>query len=373
MLPAKTLQSMAGSHVSDILRIDSHKGAYQAHFGEQTTTQILQSPPENAHFIIDRRVAKIYAAQLDTVLASPSVLQIEATEPAKSLDRFTQYVEELVSHGIRRDHMLFAIGGGIIQDITCFLAATLLRGLEWRFCPTTLLAQADSCIGSKSSINVGGAKNILGTFTPPNEIYISAHFLETLDEADVRSGVGEMLKVHAIDGRKSFDRIAEDYEHLFSDGSVMENYIRRSLEIKRHYIEEDEFDQGPRNIFNYGHSFGHAIEAATNFGLPHGLAVTIGMDMANYTAGQLGVASNSIFTQMHPVLAKNFKGYENLDVPLEDFLSAIGRDKKNQGSGTVTLILPTDEGSVEKGVYANDANFHRICADYLNTARQNDV
>ena len=92
--------------------------------------------------------------------------------------------------------------------------------------------------------------------------------------------------------------------------------------------------------------------------------------MANYTAGQLGIASNSIFTQMHPVLARNFRGYENLDVPLEDFLSAIGRDKKNQGSGTVTLILPSDKGSVEKGIYANDANFHRICADYLNTARQ---
>ena len=359
-----------GSLVSDVLKIQSYKGEYEAHFGEQAVTHILQSPPENAHFIVDRRVAKIYANQLEAILSSSSVLQIEATEQAKSLDLFSGYVEKLVSQGVRRNHMLFAIGGGIIQDITCFLAATLLRGIEWRFCPTTLLAQADSCIGSKSSINVGGVKNILGTFTPPKQIYISANFLKTLDEADLRSGVGEMLKVHVIDGKESFNRITKDYDQLFYNAEVMEGYIHRSLEIKRRYIEVDEFDEGPRNIFNYGHSFGHAIEAATNFGLPHGLAVTMGMDMANYTAGQLGVADDLIFTQMHPVLAKNFRDYENLNVPLDAFLSAISRDKKNQGSGTVTLILPRNEGGVEKGIYPNDARFIQICTDYLENARR---
>src|SRR5204862_184742 len=103
--------------------------------------------------------------------------------------------------------VLLAVGGGITQDITCFLAATLLRGIDWHFYPTTLLAQADSCIGSKSSINVGAAKNILGTFPPPKQVTISTCFLDTLDPGDVRSGVGEMLKVHAIEGPGAFAKI----------------------------------------------------------------------------------------------------------------------------------------------------------------------
>ena len=102
--------------MSDVLKIQSYKGEYEAHFGEQAVTHILQRPPDNSHFIVDRRVAKIYANQLEAILSSSSVLQIEATEQAKSLDRFSGYVEKLVSQGVRRNHMLFAIGGGSEQS-----------------------------------------------------------------------------------------------------------------------------------------------------------------------------------------------------------------------------------------------------------------
>ena len=155
---------------------------------------------ENAHFIIDERIASLYENTISLIAGSPSMLRIEATESAKSLDQFPLYVTHLVEAGLRRDHTLIAVGGGIIQDITCFLAATMLRGVEWSFVPTTLLAQADSCIGSKSSINGGGAKNILGTFTPPHEIALTTTFLKTLKSVDLKSGMGEILKVHAIAG-----------------------------------------------------------------------------------------------------------------------------------------------------------------------------
>ena len=105
----------------------------------------------------------------------------------------------MVDKKIRRGQFLIAIGGGIIQDITCFLASTVMRGLPWIFYPTTLLAQSDSCIGSKSSINSGAVKNILGTFTPPKKVVIDVGFLGTLEKKDLFSGIGEMLKVHAID------------------------------------------------------------------------------------------------------------------------------------------------------------------------------
>jgi len=291
---------------------------------------------------------------------------VEATETNKSLDKFTDYVEHLVSNHIRRGDTLIAIGGGIVQDITSILGATVHRGVNWQFYPTTLLAQADSCIGSKSSINVGNVKNVLGTFTPPERIVISGRVLETLDERDLRSGIGEMLKVHAIEGPESFDRIAADYKKILTDRTTMVHYIRRSLEIKKAIVEQDEFDRGLRNIMNYGHSFGHAIESATGFAVPHGIAVTIGMDMANYTAVRLGLVNRRHYDRMHPTLAMNFAGFERLEIPLEPFFAALAKDKKNTDS-RLSLILPDASVRLARGTHTNDPAFRAICTAYLST------
>ena len=354
---------------SQTLAIQSHTGEYQAHFVEDALAQLNADIPEGAHFIIDARIAELYGSEIKNVLAARSVLLIEATEINKSLDRIPSYVEHLVSHQIRRDQTIIGIGGGIIQDITCFLASTLLRGVDWQFYPTTLLSQADSCIGSKSSINCGDAKNILGTFTPPRAVYISTRFLKTLDELDVRSGVGEMLKVHAIDGPASFAKIAEDYYKMFSEPSIMIKYIRRSLEIKKPYIEKDEFDRKERNIFNYGHSFGHAIEAATNFEVPHGIGVTMGMDLANYMSMSIGLSPDAHFKNMHPTLKENYRGFEDQIIPLQPFLAALSKDKKNIGSGSVTLILPDATGHVIKSKHDNDSALAEICQNFFDNGR----
>ena len=355
--------------MSDAMHIRSHTGSYEARFDDDAIASLNAAVPENAHFIIDERVATLYADALANVLDSPSVLRLEATESNKSLDRMPDYVAHLVERAVRRDHVLVAIGGGIIQDITCFLSATLLRGVDWRFYPTTLLAQADSCIGSKSSINCGQAKNILGTFTPPRIVEISTRFLNTLADQDLRSGIGEILKVHAIDGPKSFDEIAANYEHLIADRTVLMHYIYRALEIKKAYIEIDEFDRGPRNIFNYGHSFGHAIEAATDFAIPHGIAVSIGMDMANFVASRLKVCGDQHYRRMHPTLWANYRDFETFPIPLAPFLGAIAKDKKNIGANKVTLILPNEAGEVAKGVYANDEPFAQACEAFLAEGR----
>ena len=353
------------------MTIKSHKGAYEVHFDRRAIDRLDDDVPPDIHFIIDSAVAELYRDRLSNVLNQPSVLLVEATEHNKSLDRVPDYVEHLVEHGFRRNHRLLGIGGGIIQDITCFLAATMMRGVQWIFYPTTLLSQADSCVGSKSSINSGNAKNIVGTFTPPNEVHISTDFLATLDEKDVRSGVGEILKVHAIDGPESFDRLAGDYPRLFSDPAVMEHYINRALEIKRPYVERDEFDTGIRNIFNYGHSFGHAIEAATDFGIPHGIAVTMGMDMANFVTRELGIGSEASYGRMHPALRSNYAGFESFEVPLDPFLAAIMKDKKNVGRNEVTIIVPDRNESLHKVRRACDEDFRDACGAFLATGRAN--
>jgi 3-dehydroquinate synthase len=359
---------MADSAVLDRLVVQSHAGPYEVLFDDDGLAALNAAPPADCHVILDARVAELYAAGLDRLLAGSNVLLVAATEKSKSLDRFPGYVERLVEQDVRRGHVLVAIGGGVVQDIACFLAATLLRGLEWHFYPTTLLAQADSCIGSKSSINVGSIKNVLGTFTPPARVVICAPVLETLDEVDVRSGIGEMLKVHAIDGPESFDRIALDYPRLLREREVLTRYIRESLEIKRAIIEEDEFDRGPRNVMNYGHSFGHAIESATDFQLPHGIAVTIGMDMANYVAVKIGRSDEAHYLRMHPTLAANYEGFADLPIPPERVLGALAKDKKNRND-ELRLVLPDRDARMSLVGQPNNAEFARICADYLAGAR----
>jgi len=359
---------MEGSVVLDRLVVQSHAGPYEVVFEDDGLARLVERPSASTHVVVDERVAELYADDLAHVLGGHNVLRVSATEASKSLDRFPDYVEALVDQDVHRGHELVAVGGGIVQDIVCFLAATLLRGLEWRFYPTTLLAQADSCIGSKSSINVGACKNILGTFTPPSCVVVCTPILGTLAEVDMRSGIGEMLKVHAIEGPEAFDRIAADYPRLQQDRELLSRYIRDSLEIKRVIVEEDEFDRGPRNVMNYGHSFGHAIESATDFQVPHGIAITIGMDMANYAAFQLGRSEESHYLRMHPTLAANYAGFEGVPIPTERLLEALTKDKKNRGA-VLRLVLPDPTGRVSLVGQPNNEEFAEICACYLERER----
>ena len=351
-------------HVSNQITIQSHKGEYTASFVRGGMDQLNKDPIENAIYIVDKNIAKLYSDRLNNILNSQRVLKIEATEENKSLDCFPAYIDALVELKVRREQTLVAIGGGIIQDITCFLATTLMRGLPWMFYPTTLLAQSDSCIGSKSSINSGDVKNILGTFTPPNKVVIDVDFLSTLEEKDIFSGIGEMIKVHAINSPIDFDKISNNYDQILSDQSLMEEFILSSLLMKKRLIEVDEFDQGPRNVMNYGHSFGHAIESATNYGIPHGIAVTIGMDIANYVASRLNVSKIEHFERMHEVMEKNYKSYQHVNISVEALMDALSKDKKNSAT-QLRLILPDQEGCIGIGLYDNNDVLVNAINDYF--------
>ncbi len=351
--------------MSEGLVIQSHKGPYSVTFDDEllpSPGQLFESEP---HFLIDANVARLHRAQLRAILDRPRTVVIEAVEENKSLEKTIPLFEQLISNKIRRDHTLVAIGGGIVQDITCFIASTLLRGVPWRFVPTTLLAQADSCIGSKSSINLGPTKNILGTFNPPQVVFIHTGFLDTLEDKDVHSGVGEIIKVHAIDGVTSFDKLAAEFDQLFSNREVLLKYIRAALLIKQPFIEKDEFDRGIRNIFNYGHSFGHAIESATQYAIPHGIAVTIGMDMANYIAVLRELLPVEHYHRMHPILRKNYEAYSGTPIPVEAMFSALLKDKKNT-SAMLRLIFPVGaDAAIQRVQVPPDGTFRSQCEKFL--------
>lgn len=347
------------------MEIQSKSGPYIVSFAPELLSDVSPLFDGTPFFLLDANIARLYPVSLSSIISHENTIVIEANEKNKAIDRVIPVIEQLVEKKIRRGNVLIAIGGGIVQDICCFISSTLLRGVEWRFVPTTLLAQADSCIGSKSSINLSVYKNILGTFNPPSRIWICPDFLETLETKEMRSGIGEILKVHAIAGQEAFDSLKVDFCRLISDRQILLNYIRSALLIKREFIEIDEYDQDVRIIFNYGHSFGHAIETATKYRIPHGVAVSIGMDMANHIAVKRDLISEKHKLRMHDVLRDNYKDYLDFEIPIDDMLSALMRDKKNTAT-ELRLILPVGEKAEIKQVSLKpDDEFKEQCKQFI--------
>lgn len=355
---------MVAIPVLNSIEIKSYKGAYHVHFSEDVFFQLSQLPKEKTQIIVDEKVFSHYKNQFENYLSLNKINFILADEKNKNINKFSDYVESLMKNQVKLDHTLVAIGGGITQDITCFLAATLFRGMQWIFVPTTLLAQADSCIGSKSSINVGSFKNLMGTFTPPSQIFIDLKFLDTLSNQDIASGIGEILKVHMIKGISYFEKVLSAFDKMKKDRFVLREFIENSLLYKKEMIELDEFDKGPRNVMNYGHSYGHAIETATDFAIPHGVAVTIGMDMANYQSYKMSRISKDQFQSWHTGLQKNYQSFSQVKIDLDSFIGAIRKDKKNIGTD-LSLILVRDDGPIEKVKVAADSHFLSNCRDFL--------
>lgn len=319
--------------------IQSHTGPYSVEFVENITDdKLLQNL--GTHYLIDKNVFMKMGQAEHLQLGMRQILLVDADEKTKSYLGIEPFIKGLINQEMRRDSKLVAIGGGIIQDITCFIANNFMRGIPWTFVPTTLLAQADSCIGSKSSINFGNHKNLLGSFTPPDRVIISSKFLDTLETKDFKSGVGEIIKLLLIGGR------------LTEPGEInranVNQYVYDALQIKKKFIEEDEFDKGVRNILNYGHCFGHAIETATDYLIPHGIAITIGMDIANRLSLNLQSIDQDKFDGMHQVLVDNYKDYQGIGISKQKIFEAITTDKKNTSSH-INVILPVGESFEKKG------------------------
>ena len=329
------------------LTVQSSKCAYDVRFEDDFTGALKDHLREGDVVTVDATVLNLYRERLAPILDATHHVIIAPTEEQKSYQGVESFIGHLIESGFRKNNRLIAIGGGITQDVTAFTASMMFRGVDWIFYPTTLLAQCDSCIGSKTSINFGKYKNQLGGFYPPKEIVIDLHFLETLSSLDFRSGMGEMLHYYLVSGEEDFERMSREYDLAFTDKAVLRELVFHSLDFKRSYVERDEFDQGPRNVFNYGHSFGHALETLTHYAVPHGIAVSIGMDMANFLSVKLGYITPALRARMRPVLRKNWGDTRLADVALEDFINALKKDKKAVGA-EIRVILTKGLGQMFK-------------------------
>ncbi len=261
--------------MSDYFKIIASTHEYEVRIGNDILNATINDPaPLQQQIIIcDQFFAPTYQAQ------GFEVISIVADEAAKSLDQMSEVIVALRALGANRQTRLVAIGGGIIQDIVTFVASVYMRGVEWILLPTTLLGMVDACIGGKSSINVGQYKNLIGNFYPPRNIFIDCQFINTLNETQRIAGLCEAVKIcfAAEAEQPAFEHYIALNPGVDSALKTYQELISLSLLTKRWFIEIDEYDQKERLLLNFGHTFGHAIESASSFTIPHGIAVGIGM------------------------------------------------------------------------------------------------
>lgn len=341
------------------MHIKSFKGEYRVDFFEKDLARPDIAYEKGDVIITDGKLLENYYS----VLRDSHEL-VEASEELKTLEGATRLLDVLTGRGFQKNNRLICVGGGTVQDLVSFVASILYRGVDWIFYPTTLLAQCDSCIGSKTSINHNGFKNILGGFHPPKEIRIYPAFLKTLPDSEIKSGIGEMLHYLILNHKLDLA------EEMVSDNNLLSNvmkYISASLRIKKLMIERDEFDKDERNLFNYGHTFGHAIETLSNYEVNHGQAVTMGMAIANRISLDRGLLGQGQFDRIEGILVENMPVFRTSR--FEEYADILRKDKKNT-SDELTCILLTDHYGKKVSVPYNDVI--RVVREYFNEGLQSD-
>jgi 3-dehydroquinate synthase len=292
---------------------------------------------------------------------------VESTENLKSFESVFPIYEKLLRWGADRKTVIFALGGGVIGDVAGFIAGTYLRGIPWVGVPSTLLAQVDSSIGGKTAINHPVGKNLIGVFHQPTRVLCDLDFLKTLPDREMISGLGEMLKYGLIFDPKFYLFLKKNWKKtLEKDFSVLEKTITQCLAWKAKVVEQDEFDQnGTREVLNFGHTIGHALEAETGYGyFRHGEAVIYGMRAACYLSVLCGHLSQSVFEEIDQFL-------KSLPVPPipqsildQDLFDRLKWDKKAR-QGKVRFVLlknlgqPTLDRSVQPGQIRKALEFLR--------------
>jgi 3-dehydroquinate synthase len=322
--------------------IKSHIKDYSVNFQPDFDFVLgLQSP--NTLFVIDKNIVDLYDSQFASSLSSESVVLFDALEQNKTIETALALSERFIKLASKRNSVIVSIGGGITQDVTGFLANILYRGIRWVFVPTTLLAQCDSCIGSKTSLNYKSYKNLLGTFYPPDEVVVCAEFTKTLSELDYCSGLGEITKFAFMQGNSGLVSLENNLSLLLKrDMQTLKNFIALSLEFKKTYIEEDEFDQDKRILLNFGHTFGHAIETTSEYAIPHGIAILLGTLMANRIAVHRKLLDREYAQRLSSVADKVLR-QSGITVPHFDaelIIQAMRKDKKQTRRDSIKAILP---------------------------------
>ena len=293
--------------------------------------------------VTDTTVDKLYGDELLKLLEGKCAKAVKfafpAGEESKNLDVVRDVYKFLISEGFDRKDMLLALGGGVVGDLTGYVAATYLRGVDFIQIPTTLLAQTDSSIGGKTGVDFDGYKNMVGAFKMPKLVYLNISALISLDDRQFFSGFAEVMKHGLIRDAIFYEWLIENmYEICERDLDILEEMLMRSCSVKKMIVEKDPTEQGERALLNLGHTIGHAIEKAKNFSLYHGECVALGTVAAAYISWKKELLSMDEYYEIRDMFVPFYLPISIDGIVPDEILKLTKSDKKME-SGTIKFVL----------------------------------
>jgi len=326
--------------------------------------------PRPCAILTDSNVGPLHAAALERALRDAGwpfvgIVEIPAGEASKGVATYADVVRRLARMGLARDGALFALGGGVVGDLGGFVAATYMRGVDLVMLPTSLLAMVDSAVGGKTGLDLPEGKNLVGAFVRPLLVAADPGWLGTLPEAEVSNGLAEVVKMGLLAGGRFFDALGLIPAARAGDAEAVRTLILHSVRFKAEVVAGDEREAGRRAILNYGHTIGHALEAAADYALPHGSAVAAGMVAeATISRARFGTDLSDLHADLldSAGLPRSSPG-----IDADAALSAMSRDKKRLAAngGTTTgganhrFVLLRDVGQPVYGVAVDDDEARR--------------
>jgi 3-dehydroquinate synthase len=316
-------------------------------------------PGARSAVVTDRNVARYWLEKTEASLRDSGIavshVVVEEGEGSKTYAGIQQVCEALIAAKIERNDLVVALGGGVVGDLAGFAAAILRRGVDYVQVPTTLLAQVDSSVGGKTGINSPQGKNLVGSFHQPLVVVADTAVLDTLPPRQFRAGYAEVVKYGVLGDQDFFTWLEANQADIFAGGSAREHAIATSCRAKATIVARDERETGDRALLNFGHTFGHALEAATGFSdrLFHGEGVSVGMALAAELSAQLGMIAasdaarikNHLATVGLPTHLQDIAGFSQEGLADADALMALMAQDKKVRRGRLTFILLKAIGS----------------------------
>lgn len=322
------------------LSINSSIGTSDILVGESLKNVKNYLPNKKIAIITDSNVRKLYQNDFPQGL----VIEIGTGEGIKTLQTVENIIEQLIQNECDRSAFILGIGGGIVCDITGFVASIFMRGVSFGFVSTTLLSQVDASVGGKNGVNFGGLKNMIGVFNLPQFVICDMEMLKTLSPQEIECGFAEIVKHGAIKSNELFNYIETNAEKAKTlDAEVIEHFVYQSVVIKANVVNEDAREKGERRKLNFGHTFGHAIEKITQ--IPHGQAVSIGMVVAANLSVNRGILSPEKAQRLTSLL-KLLGLPTQMSIDPQKALAAMKRDKKRDGD-KLHFVLLSDLGNAD--------------------------
>ena len=333
------------------INITHPNGQYDVIVGEALLDQLQRFVPaiSTAAIVTDSNVGPLYAHTLST-----PIITIPAGEQHKNLATVRTIYDKMLTLGLDRKATIIALGGGVVGDITGFVAATYMRGIDFVQCPTTLLAMVDASVGGKTGVDLPQGKNLIGAFKQPLAVIADLATLQSLPEAEFASGMAEVVKHGLIAGGDLWQKLSEwGHEGLHKQSQSLEtqrpnlhSLIVEAIKVKQDVVISDPFEQGRRAILNLGHTFGHAIEQVSGYRLRHGEAVAIGLVAAANLSARLGSCAPELQTEIEGVLQSiPLPTRIPFDLDLEQVYGMMGSDKK-KAAGKLRFVLPRSIGDI---------------------------